>query len=289
VSSHDAWSRLTCADWLPQDRTFGWSGVLVQRRAWPRSNLSRFGCSIVSGRVAPRAAVPRLLDPNGRFGRPVQSGITAIDQHQPAARGRPDVGDHRPFPAQIQVDPPRVQMLVAGMPASPGSGRCLLPATLQYHARVEGAAVMPGGLDQQPPHVRVARLDDRALDPALPGGVFAGHRPEVGSGEPVPVADLHRERETGKCRDAAQTPQPSCQRGELAVSGQRRYLLVAPGPARRWSARPSRTHCRRLPGTPRNRRAAGATNGRASQSTPCRRNRQSHVAAAVSTPNAVTA
>jgi len=24
VSFHDAWSRLTCAGWLPQDRVFGW-------------------------------------------------------------------------------------------------------------------------------------------------------------------------------------------------------------------------------------------------------------------------
>ena len=29
VSLHDAWSRLICAGWLPQDRVFGWSGALV--------------------------------------------------------------------------------------------------------------------------------------------------------------------------------------------------------------------------------------------------------------------
>ena len=33
VSLHDAWSRLICAGWLPQDRLFGWSGALVLGRA----------------------------------------------------------------------------------------------------------------------------------------------------------------------------------------------------------------------------------------------------------------
>jgi hypothetical protein len=29
VSLHDAWSRLICAGWLPQDRVFGWSDAQV--------------------------------------------------------------------------------------------------------------------------------------------------------------------------------------------------------------------------------------------------------------------
>jgi len=29
VSLDDAWSRLICAGWLPQDRVFGWSGARV--------------------------------------------------------------------------------------------------------------------------------------------------------------------------------------------------------------------------------------------------------------------
>ena len=29
VSLCDAWSRLICAGWLPQDHVFGWSGALV--------------------------------------------------------------------------------------------------------------------------------------------------------------------------------------------------------------------------------------------------------------------
>ena len=29
VSLHDAWSRLICAGWLPQDRVFGWSVARV--------------------------------------------------------------------------------------------------------------------------------------------------------------------------------------------------------------------------------------------------------------------
>ena len=29
VSLHDAWSRLICAGWLPQDRMFGWSVARV--------------------------------------------------------------------------------------------------------------------------------------------------------------------------------------------------------------------------------------------------------------------
>lgn len=29
VSLHDAWSKLICAGWLPQDHVFGWSSALI--------------------------------------------------------------------------------------------------------------------------------------------------------------------------------------------------------------------------------------------------------------------
>ena len=151
-------------------------------------------------------------------------GGSVVGQHRqrPAPAGQfagdGDVGDHRPFLAQVQVDPAGVQALVAGMRARAGRGRCLVPAALQHHAgSTVGGAVVPGGLDQQPAHVRVAGLGDRPLRPALPGGMLAGHQAEVGAdagaGEPVPVTDLDRQREPGQRRDAPQTRQPVHHRG----------------------------------------------------------------------------
>ena len=47
VSLHDAWSRLICAGWLPQDHLFGWSGARSKdERGRPPLG---FGCSIASG------------------------------------------------------------------------------------------------------------------------------------------------------------------------------------------------------------------------------------------------
>ena len=108
----------------------------------------------------------------------------------------------------------------------------------------------------------------------------------LAAGEPVPVADLDRQREPGQRRDAAQTRQPPRHRGELAVGGQRGDLLVQPGT-------PGGGQHHRLVGVLErrlrrhaSRTAAAAATGRAARSTPCRRSRRSRAAATASTPGA---
>src|SRR6185295_933705 len=92
-----------------------------------------------------------------------------------------------------------MQALVAGMGAGTGRGRGLIPPVPKYRSGPVGAAVVPGGFNQQPPHVGVTGLGDRALRPAGPGGILAGNQPQIGAdaraGEAVPVADLDRQRE----------------------------------------------------------------------------------------------
>src|SRR5882757_2617089 len=68
VSFRDAWSRLICAGWLPQDRVFGW-----ERSAGLRTSVARAprGCHrllIASGRVAPRAVTWMIRSLHGRLG-----------------------------------------------------------------------------------------------------------------------------------------------------------------------------------------------------------------------------
>ena len=71
---------------------------------------------------------------------------------------------------------------------------------------------MPGRFDQQPTHMGIAGLGDRPLHAGVARGVLTGHQADVGAdrgpGEPGPVTDLDRQRQTGQCRDAAQTAQP---------------------------------------------------------------------------------
>ena len=66
-------------------------------------------------------------------------------------------------------------------------------------------------------------------------GVLGGDQADEGAdgvaGEPVPVADLDREREPGQGADPAQAPQPAHQRGELAVGGHLLDRGVEPVPA----------------------------------------------------------
>src|SRR4029078_2085355 len=55
VSFRDAWSRLKCAGWLPQDRVFGWERSAGLRTSVARAPPGGHGLLIASGRVAPRA------------------------------------------------------------------------------------------------------------------------------------------------------------------------------------------------------------------------------------------
>ena len=45
VSFRDAWSRLICAGWLPQDRVFGWERSAGLRTSVARAPRARHGCS----------------------------------------------------------------------------------------------------------------------------------------------------------------------------------------------------------------------------------------------------
>ena len=45
VSFRDAWSRLKCAGWLPQDRVFGWERSAGLRTSVARGASGGTGCS----------------------------------------------------------------------------------------------------------------------------------------------------------------------------------------------------------------------------------------------------
>ena len=75
------------------------------------------------------------------------------------------------------------------------------------------AAVVPGGLDQQPAGVLAAGLGDRAAPAALAGGVLGGDDAEIahhlrGVAEAVKVADLRAQPGRGQRVDPAQAHQP---------------------------------------------------------------------------------
>jgi hypothetical protein len=68
VSFRDAWSRLICAGWLPQDRVFGWERSAGLRTSVARAPRGRHWLLIASGRVAPRAATSMIRSLHGRLG-----------------------------------------------------------------------------------------------------------------------------------------------------------------------------------------------------------------------------
>ncbi len=83
----DAWSRLICAGWVPQDRVFGGNGtaglVIERGRVFGDDCRSRTGLLIARGRVVPHAAGSGWLTPTVSMGG--YSGSMARDQHQPAS------------------------------------------------------------------------------------------------------------------------------------------------------------------------------------------------------------
>jgi hypothetical protein len=78
---------------------------------------------------------------------------------------------------------------------------------------------VPRGLDQQAADVAVAGPGDRALAAGRPGGVLGRGEPDVGGdagpGEPVQVADLDGQGESGQGAHAAQAAQPAYDRALL--------------------------------------------------------------------------
>lgn len=85
--------------------------------------------------------------------------------------------------------------------------------------------MVPGGFDEQPAGVPIAGLRDRPLHPGLPGRELGGHQSEERTdtvpGEPLPVADLDRESESGQHAHSAQASQSMHNRGEFAVVRER--------------------------------------------------------------------
>ena len=86
-------------------------------------------------------------------------------------------------------------------------------AALERLADDRAAAVVVGGLDQQPPGVGGAGLGDRPEPALAAGGVLGRDDPEVGGElvgmiEALPLADLRAQPERGERVDPAQAPQP---------------------------------------------------------------------------------
>ena len=103
VSFRDAWSRLKCAGWLPQDRVFGWERSAGLRTSVARGTSGGHGLLIASGRVAPRAVgLDDAIPPRSARGR---GFLVGQHRQRPAPAGKfagdSDVGDHRCLPAQV--------------------------------------------------------------------------------------------------------------------------------------------------------------------------------------------
>jgi hypothetical protein len=106
-----------------------------------------------------------------------------------------------------------VQSLLGGPGDREHGCRLALLAALERCAGARRAAVVPGGLDQQPPGVAGAGLGDRSLLACLPGAAFGGDEPQVahqlaGALEAGEVADLGAQPDRRQRVDAAQAAQP---------------------------------------------------------------------------------
>jgi hypothetical protein len=182
-------------------RGFGYPHDRLVRRERRSSRVER-------GRKGLLIAEPRmLLAPAGRAPRGVRTPASAVhDREAPAPAGElagHGHGGHRGALATgVEAPPAAVQTALGGGGALPHQGRLALSAAGQLAARPRGAALVPGGLDQQAPGVAVAGLGDRPLRAALAGGALAGYQPEVGADrapvEALPVADLTGEAEGGE-------------------------------------------------------------------------------------------
>ena len=107
--------------------------------------------------------------------------------------GDRDAADGGALVARVKGDPALMEAAVGTLGTLAHCCWLAFAAADQLAAGPVGAAVMPGGLDQQSARVRVAGLGDRALAAALARGVFAWYQSEVGADrgavEALPVAD----------------------------------------------------------------------------------------------------
>src|SRR5262249_56047053 len=91
--------------------------------------------------------------------------------------------------------PALVESLLAAPGAFDHGGVLAALATRELVANGRPAARVPGRLDQQPAHMCVADLGDRALPALLTGGALGGHEADeshelLGAAEAAEVADL---------------------------------------------------------------------------------------------------
>src|SRR3954470_13274350 len=96
------------------------------------------------------------------------------------------------FLAFVETAPLLVQTPVAGMPTGLEGGVDLGPAGPHRRPGIAiSRPVMPGRLDQQTPHVGIAGLGDRPLNPRGARGILSRYQPDVGadrgSGKPAPI------------------------------------------------------------------------------------------------------
>src|SRR3954469_1198569 len=146
---------------VPHDRVCEMrSGAVLWRRASPWSAAH----SVLSGRPSRRCA--------GALSSPSRWERWLLDRRErPAvsselARDRDD-DDRARLASGLECVPASVQP--AGAAPGPGlhSDRVAVSSPLERDTPARGTALMPGGLDQQPAHMAVARLGDPALAAAL--------------------------------------------------------------------------------------------------------------------------
>ena len=153
--------------------------------------------------------------------RGAQSSKVASDQHHEASSRAMAVLAIADFLWRAsKACPALMKPPVAQVATCAGRGGGLVPSTSHHRAGPVGLAVVPSGLDQQPPDVVVAGLGDRSLDRTSRGSRWA-----PAHDEPIvlPVNRCRRRSRlrgrTRSGRDPAQAAEATHDRGELAVGG----------------------------------------------------------------------
>src|SRR5207248_4098033 len=123
--------------------------------------------------------------------------------------GDSDHHDRAGLASRLERVPARMQPPAAALGLGLHRERLAVASAFERDAPSRRAALVPGGLDQQPADVAVSGLGDRALSAPLAARVLTGgeteKRPQRLGAKPVPIAELDRQRERGQRRDAAQT------------------------------------------------------------------------------------
>ena len=131
----------------------------IERRAQVWNPVAAHRCYAGhSTRCHPAPSTGQLV---GRAIRPSRPGTSTTRR----ARGRRRLGDDRPLPALNETEPSIVQAMVPGVAKSPSAGEARSHLAHDRAGVAVGLAVMPCGLDKEPPGVGVAGLGDRALHP----------------------------------------------------------------------------------------------------------------------------